>query len=329
MVIDERRLIEKIFAPLAAAAPGAFGLRDDAALLPAGDNEDQIVTMDTLVEGVHFRSRDPANLIAKKALRVNISDLTAKGADPHAWFLSLALPRATPQNWVSAFATGLAEDQARYGIDLFGGDTVRSPGGIVITVTMVGRCPAGTSVRRFGAKKDDLIYVSGTIGDGALGLLAEDAEKMAGLSAADRHRLDQRYLLPDPPVKLAGPLRSHARAAMDISDGLVNDLGLMCKASGLGARVKVNSVPMSKSAVAALKVRNCHIRDLLAGGDDYEVLAAVAPSRAVAFERHAAQGGVAVTRIGIFTALSAGLNFVDGDGEPTDLPQTTFRHFVD
>jgi len=327
MVIDERKLIETVFAPLAAGAPGAFGLRDDAALLPVFDNEDHVVTVDTLVEGVHFRSHDPADTIGRKALRVNVSDLTAKGADPFAWFLSLALPATTPKGWVEDFAAGLAEDQARYGLDLYGGDTVVSPGVVIISVTMVGRCPAGTSVRRFDGQSGDLIYVSGTIGDGALGLLVDDTARMAGLKAADRRMLNRKYLLPDPPVKLAMVLRSYGRAAMDISDGLVNDLGLMCATSGIGARVEIDAIPLSGPARAALAAQDCGLPDLLAGGDDYQVLAAVPRDRASAFEEAARRVGVAVSRIGRFTAKSAGVGFFDGEGEAIDLPKSTFRHF--
>ncbi|MFV2035917.1 MAG: thiamine-phosphate kinase [Halocynthiibacter sp.] len=331
MAIDERTLIETVFAPLAAGAPGAFALGDDAAVLNFSGNKDHVVTMDTLVEGVHFRKTDPAETIAKKALRVNISDLTAKGARPFAWFLSLALPDTTTESWVCDFARGLAEDQAEYGLDLYGGDTVVSPDGIVITVTMIGRCPAGTSVRRSGALDGDLIYVSGTIGDGALGLLAGQADGQAngltGLGATDCQFLNQRYLLPDPPALLAAAIRTYAHAAMDISDGLVNDLGLMCAASGTGARVDIKSVPISTPARLALEAQGSHLFDILAGGDDYEVLVAVPPAKALEFERAAKRAGVAIAKIGAFTGKPKKVEFVNDDGKAVDLPRAMFRHF--
>ena len=327
MAIDERTLIETVFAPLAAGAPGAFGLRDDAALLASGEHEDHVVTLDTLVEGVHFRAHDPAGAIAKKALRVNISDLVAKGAEPFAWFLSLALPATTPQGWIGEFAAGLAEDQAAYGLDLHGGDTVASPCGIVISVTMIGRCPAGTLVRRFGARAGDLVYVSGTIGDGALGLLAGGAEGLAGLDTAERQKLGERYLLPDPPVKLIGAIRAHAGAAMDISDGLVNDLGLLCAASGVGAQIDIGAVPLSAPARRALEARASRLPDILAGGDDYEVLATIPPHKAAAFEGAADGAGVAVTRIGVIAGGPSDVRFLDAGGKPVNLPRTTFLHF--
>lgn len=331
MAIDERTLIETVFAPLAAGAPGAFGLRDDAALLACSAHKDHIVTLDTLVEGVHFRKTDPPRTIAKKALRLNISDLTAKGAEPFAWFLSLALPAATTHGWVREFAAGLAEDQALYGLALHGGDTVVSPLGVVISVTMVGRCPAGTSVRRCGARGGDLVYVSGTIGDGALGLLTQSEEGEAaglkGLSAAEAQVLGERYLLPNPPVKLAGPIRAHAHAAMDISDGLVNDLGLLCTASGVGARVDIDAVPLSKLARRALAADPFRLTDILAGGDDYEMLAAVRPGEAGAFEKAAANAVVAVSRIGVFAGEAHEVRFFDAGGETVNLPRSTFLHF--
>lgn len=324
---SERWLIEEVLAPLAAHAPGAFGLADDAAVLHSEAGTEFVVTLDTLIEGVHFRPSDPARFIAKKALRVNVSDLAGKGAEAFAYFLSLGIPRQRQESWIRDFAAGLAEDQQRYGVDLHGGDTVYSPDRLAISVTMIGRAPAGRSVRRSGARPGDLVYVSGTIGDGALGLLAGEDNVPGVLDETEVMFLARRYLLPEPRSRLAGALRTHARAAMDISDGLVSDLGLLCAAGAVSAEVELEHVPLSGPARRALEAEPGLLGTIMAGGDDYELLAVVEPMQARLFERDASDAGAPVSRIGRIVAGREPPRFVDAQGQVHDLASATFRHF--
>ena len=328
MGFDERRLIENLLAPLAQNSEGAFGLADDAAVLTPESGTEHVISVDTIVSGVHFRPDDAADLVAKKALRVNVSDIAAKGAEPFAWFMSLGLPKdhetQLPPDWIAKFVQGLAQDQDKYGLGLYGGDTVRSPGGVVISITMIGRCNAGASVRRFTARDGDLLYVSGTMGDAALGLHIEGE---AGFAPEHREFLAQSFLLPDPPVALAPSIRNFANAAMDISDGLVSDLGLMCEASGLGARVLIDDVPLSEAASQALLHTSATMTDILAGGDDYQILAAVPMKLGAQFEISAAAAGHHVTNIGRTEEVANGVRFIDARGQLQTFPSTTFRHF--
>lgn len=328
MAFDERRMIEDLLAPLAKDCDGAFGLTDDAAVLTPEPGTEHIISVDTIVSGVHFRPDDPADLVAKKALRVNISDIIAKGAEPFAWFMSLGLPKdhgaQLPPDWIAKFVQGLAQDQEKYGIGLYGGDTVRSPGGVVISITMMGRCEAGASVRRFTARGGDLLFVSGTLGDAALGLHIEDE---VSLAPEYREYLAQSFLLPDPPLALAPTIRSFANASMDISDGLVSDLGLMCEASGVGARVLIDDVPLSEAGRQAFLQTPATMTDILAGGDDYQILAAVPVEHGTQFEVSAAAAGHLVTNIGRMEEASSEVQFIDGRGQLQSFPSTTFRHF--
>lgn len=324
---SEKQIIAEVLAPLAARAPGAFGLSDDAALLKTEAGMEQIVTLDSLIEGVHFRSADPARFVAKKALRVNISDLAAKGTEPFAWFLALGLPPTRGEDWIRDFAKGLQEDQDRFGLHLHGGDTVRSPDRVVLSVTMIGRCVAGRSVRRFGARPGDAIYVSGTIGDSALGLLTGAGEGPVDLSDADSMFLARRFLLPEPRTRLAGALRVHANAAMDISDGLVGDLQSMCVAGKTSAEVAIERIPLSDAARRAIDADQALLATALGGGDDYEILAAVDNQRRNAFEREAAEAGVPVTRIGRIVDGRQPPKFIDEHGRERSFASAGFSHF--
>ncbi|WP_420392130.1 thiamine-phosphate kinase [Acuticoccus sp.] len=276
--MDEDALIARIFAPLA-TSEGAEGLTDDAATFPCGEG-DVVVTCDALASGVHFFPDDPPTALAAKALRVNLSDLAAKGAQPFGYLLALALPEGWTSAWAEAFAGGLAADQARYGVTLLGGDTLRaSPGGgATITITAFGRVPAGSAVRRRTARPGDVLTVTGTIGDAALGLQCRHAPAF-GLPQDSADALRDAYWWPHPPVAAWRAVRAHARAAMDVSDGLVGDLTKMCRAAGVGATLHVERVPLSPHVRAAV-ANDPSARDIaLTGGDDYQVLAAVPPGR--------------------------------------------------
>jgi thiamine-monophosphate kinase len=323
---SEDDLIARFFAPL--AAPEGLGLKDDAALLAARSG-DLVLTKDALVAGVHFFADDPPGAIARKALRVNLSDLAAKGAEPVGFLLALALPGDWTVDWLAAFAAGLGEDAAAYRCPLFGGDTVKTPGPLMVSVTALGRIESGRMARRDGVKSGDLLYVSGTIGDAALGLaLRLGAPALnEGLDAASREFLLDRYLLPRPRNDLAGAMRQFAHGGMDVSDGFVGDLTKMLRVSGVSARVDLRRLPLSQAAKAALALDAGLLEKIVTGGDDYEVLAAVGRAEAAAFERSAADSEVAVACVGEAFAGDGAPIFLGRDGRESAFEIGSFSHF--
>jgi thiamine-monophosphate kinase len=323
----EDRLIARFFSPLA-THPAALGLTDDAAVLTAPDRSDLVLTADALVAGVHFFADDPPDTIARKALRVNLSDLAAKGADPLGFLLTLALSESTDEAWLSAFSNGLRADAQAFRCPLFGGDTTRTHGPVVISITAIGSLPDETMVRRSGAAPDDGVFVTGTIGDAALGLLLRANPVWApALSQADRTYLADRYLLPRPRNALASALRTHASAAMDVSDGLAGDLAKLCRVSQVSADVEVDRVPLSTAAKTVLATDAALIDPILTGGDDYEVACTVPEARIAGFLAAAARAGVAVTRIGTIRAADGPPVFRAGTGDKLAFRQASFSHF--
>ncbi len=244
----EFELIERYFRPLA-SDPGAFDLTDDTALYRQRPGDDLVLTTDMIAAGIHFFADDPPESVAKKALRVNLSDLAAKGAAPFGYLVSLGLPKTWEERWVAGFARGLKADQVRYEVTLLGGDTIRASGGITVSVTALGRIPKGQFITRGGARPGDAVFVSGTIGDAALGLLLRLGRLDAGEGRAARHLTD-RYLHPQPRLTLAPVLRRHATSAMDVSDGLVGDLAHICAVSRVGAEIESALVPLSAGGAA-------------------------------------------------------------------------------
>jgi thiamine-monophosphate kinase len=323
----EDSLIARYFGPLA-TDPGAFGLSDDAAILTSSA-DDLVVTTDAIVEGVHFLPDDPPDTIARKALRVNLSDLAAKGAVPAGFVLTLAL-RAADDAWLAPFARALGEDAATFGCPLIGGDTVSTPGPLMISVTAFGRTSPGRMVRRAGAEPGDLVVVTGTIGDAALGLDiltgGAVATALAG-NAAARDLLVQRYREPQPRVAVATAVRAHASAAMDVSDGLAGDLAKLCAVSGVSARIAAGTLPLSAPARQLVDAGVIGIERLVAGGDDYEILCTIPGHRYQAFAREAQLAGVAVTQIGVIVAGAGVPAFADADGRPMVLPALSYSHF--
>jgi thiamine-monophosphate kinase len=280
----EFALIGQYFRPL--ALPAGLGLSDDAAVFAPPPGMELVVAADAMVAGVHFLPDDPPDLVARKLLRVNLSDMAAMGAHPLGYLLTISAPEGTDDEWFARFAAGLAEDQAAFGVGLFGGDTTSTRGPLCLSLTIMGTVLPGCAVLRRGAQAGDGIWVTGTIGDGALGLLA-----LTGKLDDPSGFLAQRYHLPEP--RLGFPVHL-AAAAMDISDGLVQDLGHLCRASGLGAEIEATRVPLSDAARGAGRLGLC-----LTGGDDYELLMAVRPENEAAL---IAKAEVPVTCIGRFTS---------------------------
>jgi len=317
----EDRLIARYFKPLA-KHPGAFGFSDDAAAITPPAGHDLVLKTDGLIAGVHFFPDDPADDVGRKALRVNLSDLAAKGATPLGFLLAIALPKDFSEDWLVGFTRGLGEDADAYACPLLGGDTDSTPGPITISVSAFGVVPSGTMVKRSGAEIGDHVFVSGTIGDAALGLRVRKGE----LTDPTGH-LVSRYRVPQPRIGLAEALRAHANAAMDVSDGLVADLAKLCATAQITAQIEVAQVPLSDAASHALE-RDCDlIKPILTGGEDYEILCTVAPDHVVAFQAAAAAARVPVADIGRITAGHAPPRFLNPEGEPLTFSRAGYSHF--
>jgi thiamine-monophosphate kinase len=326
--LGEIALITGYLAPLA-THPGAFGLKDDAALLTGLPAEGLVITSDGLVAGVHFFEDDDPGDVAYKALAVNVSDLAAKAARPLAYTMTLALAEAPGEDWAARFAAGLRRAQEKFGIALLGGDTVSARGAWWLSITALGEASPRGLVPRGGAKPGDLLFVSGTLGDSALGLELRRRPETFGpqLLEAQRAFLRERYLYPEPRLALAPVLAGQASAAMDISDGLALDLSRMCAASGTSAEISVSAIPLSEASRNLVAADNAIIFAVLTGGDDYEILAAVSPQSAQAFEAASIRAGVPVSEIGIICAGSEPPKFRAADGSTLDLPILGFEHF--
>ncbi|EWY39192.1 thiamine-monophosphate kinase [Skermanella stibiiresistens SB22] len=313
--------IDRYLKPLAAGFSGALGLTDDAAVfgIPAG--HELVVTTDALVAGVHFLPDDPPADIAAKMLRVNLSDLAAMAAEPLAYSLVTSLPRDIGDDWLAAFATGLAEDQRAYGIHLLGGDSVSTPGPITLSVTAMGLVPTGRALRRGGAGPGDLVFVSGTIGDAALGLRVLQGT----LTAEDPDPLIDRYRRPRPRLALVPVLRRFATAGLDVSDGLVADLAHLCDVSGRAAVIDASQVPLSASARAVVGKDPRLLSTVLTGGDDYEIVFTIRPT-----DRDALLAtGAEVTAIGRLEpdGVPGTVTVLDASGAPLKLEAAGWTHF--
>lgn len=325
----EFELIKRYFAPLA-TDPGSLGLIDDATVYKPAPGMELVLTKDMLAADVHFFAGDPPEAVAAKALRVNLSDLAAKGARPRAYLLGLGLPDNWSPEWLERFASGLAGDQAAFDVTLVGGDTIRSGQSLQLSITAIGELPEGTAVRRSGGRAGDLLYVTGTIGDAAAGLkerLEPGLFRRHGLDEGAVQHLLTRYLLPQPRVRLAETVRLHAHAAMDISDGLLADAAHMAKASRLSLEIDLEKVPLSP----ALRTLEPSAPDLLlscvAGGDDYEILSLVPPQQTAAFEAAALSAGCPVTCIGKSVEGLGSVSLLRND-HPLELETIPgFRHF--
>lgn len=320
-MIGEFQLIEKYFKPLA-SDPAALGLGDDAALLQPPTGRELVLTVDALIEGVHFLAHDAPGDIAKKLLRVNLSDLAAKGAVPLGYLMTCAFPQSVDEAFIAAFAKGLGEDQSEFAISLLGGDTTNTPGPLSLSLTAIGHVAPGTMLRRNAARAGDLVFVSGTLGDGALGLKVRRGE-LLDLSLEARTFLDERYRLPRPRLALGQKLAAEglSRAALDISDGLVADLSHICKASGLAAEIEAAAVPLSPAAAEALAEDPALLIDVLSGGDDYELCFTVAPEKAALLV------DLPVTPIGRLLDGKPEVRVLDRDGKVLPIEKGGWTHF--
>ena len=295
---DEFDIIGKYFAPL--AGEGARGLIDDVATLGH-----YVLTTDAIVEGVHFLPDDPIDTIAKKALRVNLSDLAAKGAKPVGALLSLVWPDARPAAQIADFARGLGEDLQHYGLTLLGGDTSATPGPLTISITAIGEALGARTPSRADARLGEQVWVTGRIGDAYLGLRSlTDAPAVLGASAADQFdahaaHVRARYRLPEPPVAFAPEIARFASASMDISDGLSADAAKLAAASGVGLRLYAEAIPLSSAGHAFVAHGGPRaLAELCAGGDDYQALFTAAPEHRYAILQAGQRLGIEVALIG-------------------------------
>jgi len=325
----EEEVIQEFLAPLAAGFAGAFGLQDDCAVIAPPPGFELVVKTDPIVAGVHFLADAAPADIAWRALAVNISDLAAKGAEPMAYLMALALPEAPQRQWFARFAAGLAQAQDSFGCHLIGGDTDRTPGPLTVSITAFGSVPRGTMLRRGTARPGDQLFVTGTLGDAALGLALlkqPHLQAQLGLSEAHAAAAIARFVRPQPRLPLAALLRAHASAAMDLSDGLARDCGRMCKASAIAARILAGAVPLSQAMAHAVQKDAAWMRSALTGGDDYEILAAVPMHKVATFIAAAAALDFRVTRIGEIAA-GEGVTIEQADGTPMVLDRAGWDHF--
>jgi thiamine-monophosphate kinase len=326
----EFELIAHYFAPLAKGFPGAYGLLDDAAVITPAAGHERVAKTDAIVGSVHFLPDDPPDLVARKALRVNLSDLAAKGAIARAYMLDLMLPYSTVEAWVAGFAHGLALDQDEYEVHLIGGDTDSTPGPVTIAIMAFGEVPTGRIIRRGGARPGDTIFLTGTIGDAALGLEVLRG-RLPQLDAASAGFLIDRYRLPQPRVTVGPRLIGLATAALDVSDGLIADLGHICEVSDLTAIVEAGRVPLSPAARSVIAAEPERLATALTGGDDYEILF-TAPQAVVGELAELSHTlGIAITAIGHMSTPSAGaekrVTVVAADGPLLRFASDGWRHF--
>jgi thiamine-monophosphate kinase len=317
----EFAFIARHFRPL--AGEGALDLADDAAVLDIPPGRRLVIAADAMVEGVHYLPDDPPETIGRKLLRVNLSDLAAMGAAPLGYLMTTTFQRGVMEDWVAGFVRGLAQDQREFGLHALGGDTAVTPGPTCLSLTILGTVAPGAVLRRAGARPGDDVWVSGTIGDGVLGLRVLRGEVPADAEGY----LARRYRLPQPRLALGQAIAGLARAGMDVSDGLVQDLGHICRAGGCGAVIAAQDVPLSAAARARVAADPAMLPGLLTGGDDYELVFAAAPAAADAIRAAAARAGTPVARVGRMVAGPPAVVAHGADGAVLDVARGGWSHF--
>ncbi|EAP90905.1 thiamine-monophosphate kinase [Oceanicaulis sp. HTCC2633] len=326
----EFEYIRSRLAPLSVGLPGAANLTDDGAVLSPPEGCEWAITADTLVEGRHFPLREDPALAARKALRVNLSDLAAMGADPHAYLACVVWPETGREARMTGFADGLALDQAEFGVHLAGGDTTSADGPWMISITAFGAVPTGQAVRRAGAKPGDVAILTGTIGDAGLGLLVRQGEYAPNQD--DAAYLDQRFTLPEPRCALSSLVRSFAHSAIDISDGLLSDARHIAHAAGVSLTLDLDKMPRSEAAEAWLSRqadRDEALMTLASMGDDYELLVTIPQDRAQAFIEAVQVLGVQASRLGevCVSPSSTGQLVVTAENRVLSPSSFGFTHF--
>ncbi|RZJ30289.1 MAG: thiamine-phosphate kinase [Brevundimonas sp.] len=300
-VAGEFETIRRLFAPLAHPEWGR-GLLDDVAVVPSRPGFDLVLTKDTIVEGVHFLPTDPLDTVARKLLRVNLSDLAAKGAEPFGYLLSCGWSARCGWPEREAFVEGLASDQKAFDIALLGGDTVVTPGPATFSATLLGWSPKGRTVSRAGARPGDLVFVTGFVGDGWLGLQA--AQEKLTLAPERLAALVDHYRAPTPRLLFADVIRDMATASVDVSDGLIADLDHIAGASGVGVDIDLEVMPLSPAGQAWFAGRvdpEAALQTLATGGDDYEIAFTAHPKDEPALRREAERRHLWLTCLGRVT----------------------------
>ncbi len=323
----EFQLIAELFAPLSKGAAGALGLKDDVALIDVSPGCQLVTTTDTLISGVHFRAGDPPETVARKALRVNLSDLAAKGARPVGFLQALSLNDSIDDAYLERYAAGLAVDVQEFGVALLGGDTISGPGPLAITITAFGEVETGKALLRSGARPGDIVCVTGTIGDGAVGLACLNSALQ--LPAPLTEYAVDRYHIPQPRLTIGRALAGLATACLDVSDGLVADVGHLCEASGVAIVLDRDSIPLSPAVLAAVEWDAGWWDAVLGGGDDYELAFTLPPEWVPTLETLAAKLKFPLTVIGtVIGPLSApGLGVtVTSGGKPVPVTRAGYRH---
>lgn len=323
--MDEFQRIDELIAPLARGHAGTFGLANDAAVFAHAAGNELVLTKDMMAEGVHFLPGDPPDLVARKLLRTNLSDLAAMGAVGRGYLLGLGLDAGRDDAWIAAFFAGLAQDQEHFAITLLGGDTILAEHGVLtLSLTAIGEVAAGRALTRSGAQVGDIVAVSGTIGDGALGLMVLQ-ERLSGLGSRSAAYLAGRYRLPQPRMALGAGLVGLARGALDVSDGLLADAGHIARRSGLRIELAWADVPLSAAAREAIGAQPDLRETIAGGGDDYELLFTVAEERWPEIEDLARDCGTSVTRIGRCLA-GEGVALLDAEGTELATAIRGWRH---
>lgn len=317
-MIGEFDIIERYFSPL--SGPEGLGLKDDASCIPARNGYDTIITKDVLVACTHFFEHDEAQDIAFKAVSVNISDLVAKGAEPAFYFVGLCLPRAVTEEWISGFSKGLSEAQAKYGVTLTGGDTTKTGGPVIVSITAVGYAPMGQMIRRSGAQVGDKVYVSGFLGRSAAAL------KLLEYNMNVPSALMNSYLRPKARIDFLELVKIYATASADISDGILADLGHICSASNVKAIVHRSAVPVSEDTKAAIDALELPEELVWSGGDDYELVYTVSPDQEAEMLETANQTGLVCYAIGEIKSGS-GVELIDHKGNLVQVSNIGYQHF--